>query len=1142
MDTNRAARRLAGMGALCALLPTASGALAAPPEIGIYRDELGTSCSFSGNTPGAVTAYVVFFPDARGFRAVRFSAPVPSCFDAVWLRDIAPERMRLIGDSQSGISASSSWCEDTPMNVLQIQYYQNGSTSACCPYPVLADPYVNLIEVLDCEYGSFSASATSAYFNADPSCRCGNNHAPDAPFSPVPAHAEQSVSVFTALSWSATDPDDNLVSYDVYLGTGSNPPLAAAGLTQKSFQPPQLDQLTTYIWRVVARDEWGAETSGADWWFTTRLTNSPPNLPFGPAPANGSAGVLLNAKLTWQCSDIDGDTLTYDVHFGTDVPPPRVAASIPSTEYDPALTWDTYYYWRIIARDGRGHTVTGPLWGFRTRPENWPPEVPSSPSPANGATGRPVTAGTLTWACSDRDVGDAVVYDVYFGSTSPPPRVATGRTTKTYSYGTLSLGTLYYWKIVARDSHGAETQGPEWHFTTRSNAPPAAPSAPAPANGGAAVSLVTGLSWQCSDPDGDTVRYDVYFGTASTPPKVASNISTKSYTPGTLAFLTTYYWRIVARDPYGAETSGVTWSFTTKVDGPPPVPSTPSPAHAATNVALSANLSWVCTDPDAQTLSFDVYFGTDASPPLVAGGITTRSYRPASLAPLSRYYWRVVARDPGMNEAAGPTWYFNTRTNTAPNPPSSPSPGNGSNALAAPVLAWYSYDPDGQALTYDVYFGDVTPPPLAASGLTEPRYEPGELQSPRRYYWSVVVSDGFTGVAGPVWNFTTVVPGDVDLDGRVTVADAKCAMDRVVWIDCGSYRAADVDCSGLVTARDARCIHRRALAMGCPFCGEGAGAPAAPASPPVLSVVRTWDWGDTLYCRLAVRNVPALESFGFNVTSEQLFIRAQRRGVTNEFASVRSTSIPYSGVPGIVAGYSLTGTTAPADAAVEFIDLRFLNTSIYNPWVTIDGYSDDLAGAAALQVYLPCCDIAVLIRRFDAVAKAGGVEISWEVQSDEALEGFTLYRRSNDSPAVAIAQGSATTLRHFDRAVSAGSTYEYELVIRASGGDEFRSQKKRVTLAPMGLALHPNHPNPFNPQTTIPYYVPAGGSVRVRLAIYDTSGRLVRALVDESQTGGAREVVWRGEDGNGKPVTSGVYFCVLQVDNERRTRKLVLLK
>jgi flagellar hook assembly protein FlgD len=99
-----------------------------------------------------------------------------------------------------------------------------------------------------------------------------------------------------------------------------------------------------------------------------------------------------------------------------------------------------------------------------------------------------------------------------------------------------------------------------------------------------------------------------------------------------------------------------------------------------------------------------------------------------------------------------------------------------------------------------------------------------------------------------------------------------------------------------------------------------------------------------------------------------------------------------------------------------------------------------------------------------------------------------------------------------------------------------------VTTATQALSLGQNRPNPFNPQTTIPYVLPGGASTRVRLSIVDIAGRLVRTLVNESQSGGPHEAAWNGKDDRGQSVSSGVYFYVLEAGGERRMKKLVLLK
>jgi hypothetical protein len=191
---------------------------------------------------------------------------------------------------------------------------------------------------------------------------------------------------------------------------------------------------------------------------------------------------------------------------------------------------------------------------------NNPPRQPSNPIPYNWQIGVSLTP-TLSWIASDPD-GDKIVYDIYFGTNSNPPLIKSNYETNTFTPGRLSLGTRYYWKIVAKDSNGAITAGSIWSFITTQ--PPTQPSNPTPYNGQIEVSIKPTLSWTASDPDGDKVVYDIYFGTNSNPPLIKSNYETNTFTPGKLNYKTTYYWKIVAKDNKGGVTEGITWSFTTR--------------------------------------------------------------------------------------------------------------------------------------------------------------------------------------------------------------------------------------------------------------------------------------------------------------------------------------------------------------------------------------------------------------------------------------------------------------------------------------------------------------------------------------------------------------------------------------------------
>ncbi len=90
------------------------------------------------------------------------------------------------------------------------------------------------------------------------------------------------------------------------------------------------------------------------------------------------------------------------------------------------------------------------------------------------------------------------------------------------------------------------------------------------------------------------------------------------------------------------------------------------------------------------------------------------------------------------------------------------------------------------------------------------------------------------------------------------------------------------------------------------------------------------------------------------------------------------------------------------------------------------------------------------------------------------------------------------------------------------------------------LLLRQNRPNPFNPRTTIPFDLPAGG--RVRLRVYDAAGRCVRTLRDADLPRGRHEAVWDGRDARGRAVASGSYFARLTADGRVETVRMGLVR
>ncbi|MCX6664946.1 MAG: PKD domain-containing protein [Euryarchaeota archaeon] len=200
---------------------------------------------------------------------------------------------------------------------------------------------------------------------------------------------------------------------------------------------------------------------------------------------------------------------------------------------------------------------------------NNPPNVPSNPFPALGATGVPIVT-FLSWIGGDPDAADTVTYDVYFGTTNPPPIKTHDQSGTTYNPSPLTYNTTYYWMAVSWDNHGASTIGPIWSFTTgfTQNHCPDKPQNPSPLNGTTGVVTNPTLSVTVTDPDGGLLNVRFY--------NAANNIligmtyaldgNTASVIWSGLAFDTTYHWYTIANDSWLENTSD-TWGFTTKSSG-----------------------------------------------------------------------------------------------------------------------------------------------------------------------------------------------------------------------------------------------------------------------------------------------------------------------------------------------------------------------------------------------------------------------------------------------------------------------------------------------------------------------------------------------------------------------------------------------
>ena len=193
--------------------------------------------------------------------------------------------------------------------------------------------------------------------------------------------------------------------------------------------------------------------------------NRAPAAPSIPVPTN-NAIVGINAELSWEASDADGDPLTFDVYFGEADPPPLAVSNVDQATYDPGtLGFDKTYRWQIAVKDNSGAKSTGPVWSFLTT-NNRAPSVMNS-APADNSVNQDASGIQLSWNGDDPE-GDPLTYTVLLDTQNPPiDAVATDISNSSFNTGRLDMAKDYYWRVRVRDSFLNTFESEVWSFTTR---------------------------------------------------------------------------------------------------------------------------------------------------------------------------------------------------------------------------------------------------------------------------------------------------------------------------------------------------------------------------------------------------------------------------------------------------------------------------------------------------------------------------------------------------------------------------------------------------------------------------------------------------------------------------------------------------
>ena len=207
------------------------------------------------------------------------------------------------------------------------------------------------------------------------------------------------------------------------------------------------------------------------------------------------------------------------------------------------------------------------------------------------------------------------------------------------------------------------------------------------------------------------------------------------------------------------------------------------------------------------------------------------------------------------------------------------------------------------------------------------------------------------------------------------------------------------------------------------------------------------------------------------------------------------------------------------------------------------GYDDKLY---AKRIYSDgSVPVPTFLQEYWADVTGDGVMLSWSISGNAGNEVFVVSRKDPGSPEYLEIQRitagqNVYSFDYVDKTCLPGKSYVYRVAVEDDLETNVLFETQVLTVPPATLILYQNHPNPFNPSTTIEYYLPARSLVT--LDIYDAAGKHVTRLIDGYVEPGQRRVLWDGTDSEGKQVSSGMYFYRLDAGKTTLSRKMMIIR
>jgi len=440
-------------------------------------------------------------------------------------------------------------------------------------------------------------------------------------------------------------------------------------------------------------------------------------------PADGATDVLPDVTLSWNSLRAK----VYDIYFGEEGNLQLIEKNYFDNKYEVKnLKPSTTYQWKIVAKNAFGETES-PVLSFRIGDA---PTVPENPVPYDGAQ-KVWIEPRLMWQAER-----AASYDIYLGKSPDELQLVATVDEPEYDTEPLELGTVYYWKVVAKNAYG-ETEGPVWIFSTGDV--PTKPELVEPK--GEKVWIQPTFKWTSEDAN----EYELYLGEEMDKLELVATTTESEITlPYELPMDTTFFWKVVAKNDFGTSESDIEMFKTGRA---PEFIHIVSPLDGEEDVWKDPELAWEFECADA----YDLYLGKEATDlELIVEDATSNTLVVKDLELGTTYYWKVVGKN-RFGQAESPVVKFTV--GNVPAVPFNPEPPDDAfDQFNNLVLRWESAKAD----SYDLYLGfSEEMLELYLGDSKESAIEVTDLLFGTTYYWKVVAKNRFGSTEGPIWKFTT---------------------------------------------------------------------------------------------------------------------------------------------------------------------------------------------------------------------------------------------------------------------------------------------------------------------------------------------------------------------------------------------------